>query len=201
MKDDSITDAILVDRFQHGDINAMDQLIKRHQARAYQFAYRLTEDRDMAADVVGETFLRLYRSTHLFKGQSSFTTWMFRVVTNCFLDLQKKAVRRPSTSLDSLPFEQDREALTCDTEGLSPHDILLASQQQESILAKTSSLPDFQRVMITLFHWEMLTYEEIAQTLDLPIGTVKSRLNRARMSLRGALGPEQTLFIDYPLCA
>ena len=98
MANTTLDDAILIERYQRGDESAMETLIARHQQRAYQYAYRLTRSADEAADVVSEAFVRVYKAIGSFKGQSAFTTWLHRIVTNCFLDRRKKAAapRRPS---------------------------------------------------------------------------------------------------------
>ena len=199
MKDDQLTDSILVERFQKGNSDAMDALIRRHQARAYHFAFGLTHDRELAADVVAEAFVRMYRSTGYFKGQSSFATWMFRIITNCFLDMRKKSIRRPTVSLEfALLGKEARTERPPTFAETDPHQVVESSERNRSIRKRLRKLPEYQQVMILLFHGEMLSYDEIAETLDVPVGTVKSRLNRARISLRTALDPEQSLFVqDY----
>ncbi|HWD41609.1 MAG TPA: sigma-70 family RNA polymerase sigma factor [Fimbriimonas sp.] len=195
MKEGQIPDALLIERFQRGDNRALDTLIERHQARAYQYAYRLCRDRDTAADVVADAYVRVYRAAHTFKGQSAFTTWLYRILTNCFLDMRKKASSRPSVSLETtLQTEDGGMDRQFESDDLSPHDEAERSERERSIQAAVELLPEYQKVMITMFHVEMLSYEEIAQILDLPIGTVKSRLNRARLGLRMALEPEKELF-------
>jgi RNA polymerase sigma-70 factor (ECF subfamily) len=203
MKDGQVPDAILIERFQHGDNTAMDKLIQRHQARAYQYAFRLTRDRDIAADVVADAFVRVYRAAHTFKGQSAFTTWLYRILTNCFLDMRKKASSRPTVSLEAtLQTEDGSLERQFEAETRSPHEESERAERERSISSAVDALPEYQRAMIVMFHVEMLSYEEIAETLDLPIGTVKSRLNRARLGLRNMLEPERELFsVEYALSA
>ncbi len=199
MKDGQIPDAILIERFQRGDHNAMDTLIQRHQTRAYQYAYRLTRDRDIAADVVADAFVRVYRAAHTFKGQSAFTTWLYRILTNCFLDMRKKAGSRPTVSLEAtLQTEDGSLERQFEADSRTPHEEAERSERERSIGTAVAGLPEYQRAMILMFHVEMLSYEEIAEALDLPIGTVKSRLNRARLGLRMALEPERGLFSMEP---
>lgn len=196
MEYDQVTDEILVSRFQTGQMDAMDTLIRRHKVKAYNFALRLANDKDLAADVVAEAFLRMYRSAHSFKGQSLFTTWMFKIITNCFLDIQKKARRRPCLSLEyaSLQDHVGNHKDMCSSVA-APHESLEKVEKDRKLNSVVSKLPDLHKIMIVLFHKEMMSYEEIAATLDLPIGTVKSRMNRARFSLRQALYPERSLFL------
>lgn len=195
MKDHTTPDAILIERFQNGDSTAMDTLISRHQARAYQYAYRLTRDRDVAADVVADAFVRVYRAAHTFKGQSAFTTWLYRILTNCFLDMRKKSGSRPTVSLDaSLQTEDGTLERQLESEGKTPHEEAEKAERGRAVSAAVENLPEYQKQMINMFHVDMLSYEEIADQMNLPIGTVKSRLNRARLGLRHQLENDRELF-------
>ena len=186
---------MLIERFQRGNNQAMDTLIQRHQARAYQYAFRLTRDQDQAADVVAEAFVRVYRGANTFKGQSAFTTWLYRILTNCYLDIRKKASSRPSVSLEeTLQTDEGLLGRQFESEAPSPHEEAERSERERSIQYAVSELPEYQKAMVMMFHVEMLSYEDIAEVLDLPIGTVKSRLHRARTGLREALEGEKVLF-------
>ena len=195
MKDYTTPDSILIERFQNGDADSMDTLISRHQARAYQYAYRLTRDRDIAADVVADAFVRVYRAAHTFKGQSAFTTWLYRILTNCFLDMRKKASSRPTVSLDaSLQTEDGVLERQLESDGKTPHEEAERAERGRAVAVAVENLPEYQKQMINMFHVEMLSYEEIADQMNLPIGTVKSRLNRARLGLRHQLEADRELF-------
>ncbi len=188
-------DAMLIGRAKRGDRNAFDTLIRKHETRAYQYAFRLTHNADEACDVVAEAFVRVYNAINNFKGQSAFTTWLYRILTNCFLDIRKKERSRPTTSLEaalSTP-EGDLERQVEDT-GRTPYDESERGAKEKTMRTAVSRLPQYQRAIILMYHVEMLSYEEMACALDLPIGTVKSRLNRARLSLREALADQRELF-------
>jgi RNA polymerase sigma-70 factor (ECF subfamily) len=192
----NIDDATLVNRFQMGDKTALDALVQRHHEKAYKYAYRLTRDADQACDVVAEAFVRVCKSLGRFEGKSAFSTWLHRVVTNCFLDLRKRASSRPSLSLDSILQDGAREIeQQISDSSLAPHE-MAARHERENRLAKAiDTLPEHHRAIIVMFHVESLSYEEIADLLDLPIGTVKSRLNRARLSLRDVLMEDRDAFL------
>jgi RNA polymerase sigma-70 factor (ECF subfamily) len=195
VKDVCQDDALLIDRFQRGDKNAFDALIAKHQARAYQYAYRLTRDSEQACDVVAEAFVRVYKALCNFKGDSAFSTWLYRILTNCFLDMRKKEKSRPWLSLDPAVQAEDGELeRQIEDSSLSPHEEAEFSERERTVGKAVERLPEYQKAMIMMYHVEMLSYEEIAETLDIPIGTVKSRLNRARLSLRELLRTEQELF-------
>jgi len=173
---------------------ALDTLIQKHQDRAYKFAYRLCRDEDVASDVVAETFVRIYRALPLFKGESAFTTWMYRILNNCFFDLRKKEMVRAHLSLDaSIRTEEgDVEAQIVDTSP-SPHQEAEQNERGRAIGAAVQKLVAAQKAMIMMYHVEMLSYEEIATSLKLPVGTVKSRMNRARHCLRALLHDDAAL--------
>jgi RNA polymerase sigma-70 factor (ECF subfamily) len=167
-------DQILVEKAQKGDQNALNELIRKYQDRTYVYAYRLTRNQDDACDVVADAFLRVNNAIKNFKGNSAFSTWLYRIVTNCYLDRRKRDRSRTTVSLDAT-IQHDQEEITREIE--DPGDT-----------------PEFQKAMIIMFHAEQQTYEEIAEALDLPLGTVKSRLNRARISLREILVENEELF-------
>lgn len=182
-------DGWLVERGANGDRGAVDQLIRKHQARAYQYAYRLTRDQDAAADIVAEAFLRVYRSIHGFKGQSAFTTWLYRIITNCYLDSRKRQSCRPTTSLDDALDTPDGELQRqFVSEDEDPLEVYARRKTAETLSEATDALPDQYRTIVMMYHGDMLSYEEISEQLNIPIGTVKSRLNRARLALAQMLG-------------
>jgi RNA polymerase sigma-70 factor (ECF subfamily) len=190
-----LQDSLLIERAQKGDRSALNDLVRKHQERAYQYAYRLTRNQDEAADVVADAFIRVFNALPNFKGQSAFSTWLYRILTNCFLDIRKKEKSRPTASLDATietgEGEMERQL---EDEGPSPLDETERTERGHIIEDAVTQLPEYQRAMIVMYHAEQLSYEEIAEALDLPIGTVKSRLNRARLSLRELLSKHEELF-------
>jgi RNA polymerase sigma-70 factor, ECF subfamily len=195
MSEQNLDDLVLVQRAQVGDRAAFDALILKHEARAYQFAYRLTQNPEEASDVVGEAFLRVYNALHNFKGQSAFTTWLYRILTNCFLDLKKRDKSRFVMSLESAVVTEDGELeRQVEDPGPTPLQATERNERQARIERAVAQLPEYQRAMIVMYHAEMLSYDDISAALDLPIGTVKSRLNRARLSLRELLQKDEELF-------
>ncbi len=188
-------DKVLVERARSGDREAMDALIRKHEKRAYQYAYRLTTNPDEASDVVADAFVRVYGALKNFKGQSAFTTWLYRILTNCFLDSRKRERSRPTVSIEATLVtaegEIDRQIVD---DGESPHEASLRTERERLMQNAVERLPEYQRAMIVMYHVEALSYEDIAEALDLPIGTVKSRLNRARLSLRELLVKDTELF-------
>lgn len=193
----NLEDSMLIERAQRGDQSAFDLLIRKHSERAYQYAFRLTRSQEEASDIVAEAFVRIYKALGSFKGESAFTTWLYRIETNCFLDMRKKQRSRPATSLDAALQTADGE-LALQIEDTAPSPYIETERRERMSLIETAveDLPEYQKAMIVMYHAEMLSYEDIAQSLDLPIGTVKSRLNRARMSLRERLSDNEMFAMD-----
>jgi len=193
----NLEDSILIERAQTGDRAAFDQLLSKHSERAYQYAFRLTRSQEEASDIVAEAFVRIYKALGSFKGESAFTTWLYRIETNCFLDMRKKQRSRPATSLDAALLTQDGElALQIEDNSPSPYHETERRERLTAIEQAVEDLPEYQKAMIMMYHGDMLSYEDIAQTLNLPIGTVKSRLNRARISLRERLAPNEMFAME-----
>lgn len=190
-------DRMLVDRAARGEREALDELIRKHQSRAYQYAFRLTRNPDEAADLVAEAFVRVHRSIQGFQGQSAFTTWLYRILTNCFLDARKRAARRQTTSLDDMMRTEDGEMerqIASEEDG--PLEIADRGHRAETLAEAIDRLPDAYRTIVVMYHAECLSYEEISGQLRVPIGTVKSRLNRARLALRDLLASKSEALLE-----
>lgn len=195
MNERFLDDQMLIARAQSGDRSAFNTLIRKHETRAYQYAFRLTRNAEEASDVVAESFVRVFNALQNFKGQSAFSTWLYRILTNCFLDIRKREKNRQSTSLESVLLAPEGEVeRQVEDQGRSPLEEFERNTREAKITSAVAELPEYQRAMIVMYHAEMLSYEEIAAALDLPIGTVKSRLNRARLSLRELLAKDEELF-------
>ncbi|RYG26029.1 sigma-70 family RNA polymerase sigma factor [bacterium] len=195
MSDEARDDDLLIARAQRGDRSGFDTLVRKHQDRAYTYAYRLTRNSEVAADVVAEAFLRIHNALPNFKGQSSFKTWLYRILTNCYLDLRKRERARPHGSLDALTDAAEGEmGQQIADPGLTPEQEAQRSARGDAAQVALAAMPEYQRAMIIMYHAEDMSYEEMAAALDLPVGTVKSRLNRARIGLRDLLLKHEELF-------
>jgi RNA polymerase sigma-70 factor (ECF subfamily) len=179
---------MLIERAAQGERVALDELVRKYSDLAYQYAFRLTRNRDDASDLVAEAFVRVARSIRSFQGQSAFSTWLYRILTNCFLDARKRAARRYTSSLDEMVHTEDSEKpreIPCD--GVNVIDHVDRGMKAEILSSAIARLPEAYRTIIVMYHCENLGYEEIAEVLSIPLGTVKSRLNRARITLRDLL--------------
>ncbi|MGV3614127.1 MAG: sigma-70 family RNA polymerase sigma factor [Fimbriimonas sp.] len=186
---------ILLQRSLAGDHEAFDRLIHRYQRMVYVFAMRLSRDRDEAEDIASEAMIRAHRSLDSFRGSAAFSTWLCRIVTNCHLDRKKRASRRPTVSLDA-PYTDEfcprREQIV--STAASPLEEATRERAVQRLLAAMDRLPENQRDLIVMFHVRGMAYEEIAAQIGVPLGTVKSRLNRARLAVRDHLAVDAELF-------
>lgn len=194
MTERDVEDNMLIARAQSGDQSSFNALIRKHEARAYQYAFRLTRSPEVAADVVAEAFVRVYNALPNFKSQSSFSTWIYRILTNCFLDMKKKDKGR-TVSLEATIMTNEGEVeRQIEDPAPGPQAEMERHDRDRRVERAIRHLPDYQRAMIVMYHGESMSYDEMAAALDLPVGTVKSRLNRARMTLRELLARDEELF-------
>ncbi len=197
----SVSDSELVLRCQRGDAAAFDVLVRRHEQRVVNVAYRMLGERDAAHDVAQEAFLSAWKSLPRFRSDASFATWLYRIAYNVCLDHSRRTRRLP----EPLPARAPDEASSFDPPDPSPGPDSLAetSELQERVHEALARLPLKHRSLLVLFDIQGLSYEQIAEILRLPMGTVKSRLNRARHALREELAPllEQGSLERPPTCS
>ena len=160
-------EALLVERCAQGDRHALEALLARHRTRAVSIAWRMLGDREEAEDIAQEAFVRVYRNLRNWRREGAFSTWLYRVVTNlCFDHLRKKSSTEQSMAMpETNRPEGDRETA------------IMVQQILGKLAAKL-------RAILILREVEGLDYQEIAKTLDIPLGTVRSRLSAARLAFR-----------------
>ena len=190
-----INDKLLIDRCKRGEIDAFDALFRTYEKRVYNLAYRLSGNYDEAQDITVDAFVRVFQALKLFRGDANFSTWLFRIVTNVYLDRRKRTRNKQHLSLEEyIELDENSVARQVEDPGPTPDIVVEGIERTELLQKAIAALPDYQRTMVILYHTEGLAYDEIAEVLSLPIGTVKSRLNRARMTLREKLEPLKELF-------
>ena len=187
----SLADSDFVDRLRNGDAEAFDTLITRYSGDIYSLLYRMTEDSEEARDLTQETFLSALKAIKMFRGEAELKTWLFRIAINQFRNRfrwWKRRKRSETISLDK-PIGEGT-ATVADTiadDGESPEQAMLRREQRERLMKAVAALPEIFRETIVLCDIEGLGYEETARTLEINIGTVKSRLARGREQLRKRL--------------
>jgi len=185
----------IIERCKQGDLSAFDDLVRLYEKQVYNFAYRMTRNYDDASEIATDAFVKVYNAIQSFRGDANFSTWLFRIVTNLFLDRRKRSKAHMNVPLDEY-IELEESSVTRQVEDPSPSplELLEATERCEVLERAINDLPEYQRVMVVLYHTQGQSYEEIAQIVGLPIGTVKSRLNRARLALKEKLEPVRELF-------
>lgn len=171
-------EAQLIELSRRGETSAYDQLVAGYQDRVYSLAYRVTGNREDAWDAAQEAFLKAYRNLRTFRGSSAFSTWLHRIAVNAALDIVRRRPHQPPVPLE---MELSDSAVEDPGERVVQHDV------QQRIHRAIAGLPVEQRTAIVLRELHGHSYDEIAATLQIPLGTVRSRISRAREALRGAL--------------
>ncbi len=181
----SPSDEELIQRFQEDDLYAYELLVDRYKDQLLNFAYRFLGNYEEAEDVVQETFLRLYRKRHAYRQIAKFSTWIYTIAGNLAKTELRKRKRRKLISISDMGFDEkdfELEDFRADTERGTDR-ALMDKYLQKAI----EELPPRFRQVIVLRDIQELSYEEIGDIINAPLGTVKSRLNRARLKLQGKL--------------
>ncbi len=182
-------DRALVARAQQGDKEAFDLLVLKYQHKLSKLISRYIRDQSEVLDVAQESFLKAYRALPNFRGDSAFYTWLYRIAINTAKNhLVSQSRRPPDADVDSVEAEQfEGESELKDN--ATPEHLLLREEIEYTVAEAIDELPEDLRVAITLRELEGLSYEEIAQTMECPIGTVRSRIFRAREAINRRLEP------------
>ncbi len=182
------TDQEILDQFRSGDQEAAFQrLVEIHGKAMYNIALFTLNDEILAQDATQDAYIRIYRGLGKFKGSAKLSTWMYRIVKNVCYDYLRK--ERPA----GLGEEFDEEALA-DTAGADPGTAYQSNWRHAQLRRAVGQLPSKQRLAITLHYFQELGYEEVAAVMDMPLGTVKSYLHRAKATLAQALKQEERSF-------
>lgn len=182
------SDKKLVERVQKGDKGAFDLLVLKYQHKIVNLVMRYVRDPELALDIAQEAFIKAYRALPRFRGDSAFYTWMYRIAVNTAKNHLAAQRRRPmDVELDLQDPEQyDLHAKLKETD--TPEGVTLSNELKESVERAIAALPEDLRTAIILRELEGMSYEEIAQTMECPVGTVRSRIFRARDAIGKRVG-------------
>ena len=186
---DNVPDHELVERVKRGEREAFDLLVLKYQHRIANLVARYVQDPSEVLDVAQETFIKAYRAISRFRGDSAFYTWLYRIAINTAKNHLAAQARRPQESgIDPADAEQlaGNPELK---EHATPEGLVLTEEIQRTVIAAIESLPKDLKVAISLRELEGLSYEDIARVMECPIGTVRSRIFRAREAVNARLGP------------
>ncbi|HEY5720593.1 MAG TPA: RNA polymerase sigma factor RpoE [Gammaproteobacteria bacterium] len=189
---DRQVDLELVKRVQRGERQAFDILVLKYQYKVVKLVARYVSDPSEARDVSQEAFLKAYRAIGKFRGDSAFYTWLYRIAINTAKNYLVAQSRRPQhTDIDLQPIDQLDEGPSQLTlkEIATPENLLLRDEIEATVFRAIDDLPEDLRTAITLRELEGMSYEEIAQAMNCPVGTVRSRIFRAREAINQKLEP------------
>lgn len=189
-------DKLLVEQCRNGDANAFDEIVARHQDAIYTLCFYHLRDADDAADAAQTTFVRAWRGLKNFRGESALRTWLHRIALNVVNDVGAKRSKTPvsMSSLKSSSDDDDDALPEAVDHAPSPEARLNSQMQRRAVQNALAQLSPHHRDVLVLFDVQGHSYEEVAAVLELPLGTVKSRLSRARLALRAALEECRELF-------
>lgn len=176
-------EAAIVRKVLGGDANAFETLVLEYEKNVYNIALRMTGNSEDAADMTQEAFIKAYNSLQSFRGDSKFSVWLYRIVSNVCLDFLRSKNRRPTVSLSVEDDDGEDAQLDVADESQSPELLLDRKLTRDSVRRGLDSLPPGYRQILLLREIQGLSYDEIAQALSLEVGTVKSRIFRARKRL------------------
>ena len=185
MSDFELSDEILIKKFQEGDVGAYNQLVFRFKDRLLNFIYRFVNDLDLAEDLVQDTLLKLYTHKDSYREIAKFSTWLYTIAANLARTELRKKKRRKTFSVTELSRE-DREFIIVSSD-VDPSEDLSSQNFERNIQLALAELPDDFKTIIILRDIQELSYDEISKIVEVPLGTVKSRINRGRVKLQQLL--------------
>jgi RNA polymerase sigma-70 factor, ECF subfamily len=190
---DAEADAVLVERVKRGDVRAFEMLVVKYQRRVERLIGRMVRDVDLVQDIAQESFIRAYRALPQFRGDSAFYTWLYRIAVNtakkALMDMKRDPLVLESSRSLGEDGEETSRAENELTTGETPEALLASKEIATAVNAAIEALSEDLRQAITLREIEGLSYEEIAEMMNCPIGTVRSRIFRAREAIATRLRP------------
>ena len=181
-------DLVLVKRAKRGDYRAFDLLVIKYQSRVVSVAFKYVKEVHLAEDISQEAFIKAYKALETFREESAFYTWIYRITANTALNYLSSKSRKHESSFSDLPLLGESNQLEVPSAD-SPEELLLAQDLREIISKEMSRLPEDTRTALSLREFEGLNYEEIAEIMNCPVGTVRSRIFRGREALEDLISP------------
>ena len=189
-------ESTLIERIKKGDTEAFSKLTSAYEKKALNFAYRMLRDSADAEDATQEAFLRVFDKIHTFYGNSSFSTWFYTILNNICLDMLRKKSRQAETvSISQNSNDDEYYELQIQDTAKGPYEQLQKKAAQQLLESALTQLSNEHRAVIVMRDINDFEYEEIAKILNISLGTVKSRISRARLALRKILEENKELFL------
>jgi RNA polymerase sigma-70 factor (ECF subfamily) len=186
------SDALLVERAQAGDMHAFELLVLKYRRRIQRVIARLVRDADLVEDIAQETFLRAYRALPQFRGESQFYTWLYRIAINTAKKMLLQRQHEPAAPPPAVAEEAGEETFAAESEPMAedtPETLYAARELAQAVEQALADLPEDWRQAVTLREIDGLSYEDIAARMGSPIGTVRSRIFRAREAIAQRIRP------------
>ena len=178
---DAAAEAALIEQARRGDRQAYGELVRQHHPGTIRVVFRMCGDVALAEDAAQDAFIKAWMNLDRFRPGSSFRNWLYRIAVNAALDALRRNKKTHEMSIEDMPLRDTQE---------SPEAAVMRAERAEDVQAAIQALPEAGRLVIVLREYGELSYKEIAEVLDIPLGTVMSRLNYARKQLRGALADQ-----------
>ena len=182
-------DQKLVERVQRGDKSAYNLLVKKYQHKVANLISRYVNNHSDVSDIAQEAFIKAYRSLPNFRGDSAFYSWLYRIAVNCAKNHITASIRKSANSVVEIEDAEIYDSGDALRENASPENLLLTKEIKKVVFNTIEELPDDLRIAINLRELEGLSYEEIATIVDCPVGTVRSRIFRAREAIDKKIRP------------
>ncbi|MCR8644744.1 sigma-70 family RNA polymerase sigma factor [Paenibacillus sp. N1-5-1-14] len=175
---EDLTDEQLIESIRQGHVDAYRYLVDRHKGRVFTFIYQMVGQRETAEDLAQEVFIKVFRNLEHYRGDAKFTTWLYRMIMNQVIDYRRSQKRKP------LQMVLDKVKDWWADDNLGPEGIAVKQEQRDTVHHLLAGLPDKYRDIMFLYHFEELSYQEIAALMNLPIKTVETRLYRGKSLLK-----------------
>ncbi len=190
-------EAEILEQCKQGNRAAFNVLVETYQSKIINMAYGMLSSQEDAYDAAQEVFIKVYRNLDRFEGKSSLSTWIYRITVNVCNDFLRKRTRTaPTVSIYPDSDDDDDRPMELKDSAPTPHERVEMTETQELVRKALDELSDEFKTVITLYDLEGLSYDEISEILKCPVGTIKSRLNRARKALKKKLSENRELFLN-----
>jgi RNA polymerase sigma-70 factor (ECF subfamily) len=193
-----VNEKLLIDKAKAGDIQSFEMLVEKHQKRIFNIALRVIGNHADAADLAQNALIRIYKSIGNFKEESSLSTWIYRITMNvCFDELRRRKNRKLISIEQEIQLDDGDVKRQLESESPQPSEAAEKKELKSIVRNAIEQLSDEHKEVIILRDLQAFSYDEIASILDLPVGTVKSRINRARSALKKILTENKELLSEY----
>ncbi|KNF07499.1 RNA polymerase factor sigma-70 RpoD [Gottschalkia purinilytica] len=178
----------IIKEIQNGNYSEFSQIVDLYKNKVFGMAYKFTNDYDEAQDLSQEVFLKIYKQIKNFRFESKLSTWIYRICMNTCIDWKRKKEKIKSINFSNMTSEENKDQqIEIKDESLLPEDKIVANEKSQEIHNLIYSLPDKYKTVITMYHFNEMSYEDIAEVLNVPQRTIETRLYRARRILKEKL--------------